>query len=59
MLPARAGSTFIYMNSFGAYSNQEGPKSDNVEKTFGFTTIFKGSKGEGGFIRPLALGVVR
>ena len=33
------------MNSFGAYSNQEGLKSANVEKTLGFTTTFWRSRG--------------
>ena len=33
------------MNNFGAYSNQEGLKSANVEKTLGFTTTFWRSRG--------------
>ena len=28
------------MCNFDAYSNQEGPKSENVERKFGFTTTF-------------------
>ena len=40
------------MNSFGAYSNQEGLKSENVEKTLGFTITFIGSRGHGPFYVP-------
>ena len=45
MLPARAGSIFRQISKFGAYSNQESPKSENVEKTLGFTTTFWRSRG--------------
>ena len=41
------------MNSFGAYSNQEGLKSANVKKTLGLLLLLEGPKVHKGFIGDL------
>ena len=45
VLPARAGSTFRQICNFDAYSNQEGPKSENVEKRQVLPLLFGRSRG--------------
>ena len=52
MLPARAGSIFRLISNFDVYSNEEGPKSENVEKRWVLPLLFlRGQRVRGGFFR--------